>query len=94
MRDTATFPHERPSTSQSEGMNKATSIHNATAEALLVDSAGHTLGGGETADIVIDAVTYRLIDRGEIVVVAESEPEDSKTKRASRQRDVDDKNGD
>jgi hypothetical protein len=93
MRDTATVPHERPFTSQSEGMTNTTSIHNATSQALVIDSAGHILGGGETTDVVADAVTYRLVDRGEIVVLAEPEPE-SKTKRASRQRGVDEKNGD
>lgn len=93
VRDTATVPHERPYTSQSEDMTKATIIHNATASALVVDKAGHIVGGGENASIVVDAVTYPLIDGGKIVVVAEPE-DDSKTKRASRQRGVDEKNGD
>lgn len=95
VRDTATVPHEQASTSQSEDMTKATTIHNATARALVVDDEGHIVGGGETADVVADAVTFRLIDRGDVIIVTPAKSEsESKTKRASRQRDVDEKNGD
>ncbi|ALY09667.1 hypothetical protein SEA_GREKAYCON_14 [Arthrobacter phage Grekaycon] len=79
-------------------MSKATTIHNAMAHALVVDQAGHIVGGGETADIEIDAITYRLIDNGSIVIVEQPEPEEeqapAKKTRASRQPGVDEKNGD
>ncbi|WNM67258.1 hypothetical protein SEA_WYBORN_15 [Arthrobacter phage Wyborn] len=78
-------------------MSKATTIHNATAQALVVDTVGHIVGGGETAEITIDAVTYRLIENGSIIVIEQPKPEresDSKTKRASRRSDADEKNGD
>lgn len=68
------------------------------AHALVVDTAGHIVGGGETADIEIDAITYRLIDNGSIVVVEQPEPEEdqaeAKKSRASRRPGVDEKTGD
>ncbi|QOP66255.1 hypothetical protein SEA_PIPPA_14 [Arthrobacter phage Pippa] len=79
-------------------MSKATTIHNAMAHALVVDTAGHIVGGGETADIEIDTITHALIERGDIVIVEQPEPEEeqatAKKTRASRQPGVDEKNGD
>ncbi|ASR80644.1 hypothetical protein FDI41_gp13 [Arthrobacter phage Piccoletto] len=79
-------------------MSKATTIHNAMAHALVVDTAGHIVGGGESADIELDAVTYQLIDRGDIVIVEKPEPETAdepeKKTRASRRSGADEKTGD
>ncbi|QIN94342.1 hypothetical protein SEA_ABBA_13 [Arthrobacter phage Abba] len=70
-----------------------TRLHNSGASLLVIDKAGHMLGGGETAQVVIDPVTQTLIDGGKLVIVDAPDAEKA-PKRAPRQHDADnDKEG-
>ncbi|UGL61899.1 hypothetical protein SEA_EASTWEST_15 [Arthrobacter phage EastWest] len=84
-RDTERIPQADAQLAQSEVMSKTTTIHNAMSYALIVDSVGHIVGGSETAEIEADAVTHRLINSGELIVIDK--------KPASRTSDAK-KNGD
>lgn len=94
--DTRPVPQAGRKTREALVMSESTTqLHNSGASLLVIDTAGHMLGGGETAGVTIDTVTQALIESGALVVVASPEPEKkAQTKRAPRQRDAgDDKEG-
>lgn len=92
--DTRPVPHADEKTREAVVMkDSSTRLHNSGAGLLVIDGAGHLLGGGETTDVVIDTVTQKLIDGGKLIVVDKPVAEKA-PKRAPRQHDADnDKEG-